>query len=56
MTQHDYIRFDKYYSVGEHKDHQDLDKLKTKIDIKLTRELQDSFGKKFRDLRGISGQ
>lgn len=38
----DYIKFDKYYSMGEYQEHQDIQKIKSLIDFKTTK--QQTFG------------
>ena len=42
-TQNDYIKFDKYFSSGEFYEQQDLHRLKTKIDFKLTRDFTNTY-------------
>jgi len=49
-TQNDYIKFDKYFSSGEFFEQQDLQRLKTKIDFKLTREFTSSYSDKFKTM------
>ena len=49
-TQNDYIKFDKYFSSGEFFEQIDLDRLKNKIDFKLTRDFNNTYSDKFKNM------